>query len=277
MSTHEAGPVDVAAAWDAIAEGFDRRVTPHGMAFGAELMDRLPLGPGTRVVDVGAGTGALSIPAARTGSLVTAVDISPAMIARLAARGHEEGLANLTATVGDGTALAFDDATFDVAVSMNGVSLIPELTTAVDELVRVTRPGGTVMLVTFGPLPRVEFLALPLSALRVVGGDEAPDLPEPLPPFRLAEPTTFERTLLLAGLDEVAVTSETWHVEVPSAQALLDMVLTSNPIAGHLAAGLDDDDLARAGEVLDGLLRRHGEGSAATWLRAEMHIGTGRV
>jgi len=58
-----------------------------------------------RFLDVAAGTGALSIPAARLGAQVMATDISPAMVKRLNARAREEGLPNLDARVMDGLAL----------------------------------------------------------------------------------------------------------------------------------------------------------------------------
>jgi len=84
--------------WDADAEGYDR-APDHGAATGAEraawsgaLARLLPAGGG-RVLDAGAGTGFLSVLAARLGYQVTALDLSPGMLERLRAAASREGLA----------------------------------------------------------------------------------------------------------------------------------------------------------------------------------------
>jgi len=84
--------------WDADAEGYDRS-PDHGAATGAEraawsgaLARLLPSGGG-RVLDAGAGTGFLSVLAARLGYQVTALDLSPGMLERLRTRANHEGLA----------------------------------------------------------------------------------------------------------------------------------------------------------------------------------------
>jgi 2-polyprenyl-3-methyl-5-hydroxy-6-metoxy-1,4-benzoquinol methylase len=79
-------------AWDAIAEGYDRTNTPSQMWLGSEGLRRAGLRPGMRFLDVAAGSGALSIPAARLGARVLATDLSPAMLELLEARAREEEL-----------------------------------------------------------------------------------------------------------------------------------------------------------------------------------------
>ncbi|MPZ87755.1 MAG: methyltransferase domain-containing protein [Nitriliruptorales bacterium] len=278
MTTQAPTPSQVRDAWDAIADGFDRYATPQTMAFGEQVLSRLELGPGVRVLDVAAGTGGLSIPAARTGADVVAVDISPAMIEHLAARGRTEGLTGLEARVGDGEALDFDDATFDVAVSMNGVSLFPDIPGGLRELVRVTRPGGQVLVVTFGPMHKAEFIAFFLGAMQAtVPGSVPPPTGPPMPPFRLADPTTLRRTLQEASLRDVRVETTTWETGFDSVDHLLDTVLTSNPIAGQLTAGLTHEQFGQVRQVLDGMLRERSGGDPGAVLSCEMRIGQGTV
>ena len=74
------------AAWDRIAPGYDEFVTPSHLPLGNEGISRSGVGKGTRFLDVACGSGALSIPAARAGAMVTAVDISPTMVERLNVR-----------------------------------------------------------------------------------------------------------------------------------------------------------------------------------------------
>lgn len=107
----------------------------------SEGLDRADLGRGMRFLDVAAGTGALSIPAARLGARVLATDISSGMLDRLVARARPEGL-EVETRVMDGHGLALDDDSFDVSGSQFGVMLLPDMPRGVSELVRVTRPGG---------------------------------------------------------------------------------------------------------------------------------------
>ncbi len=70
MTTQQAPSIEqIRGAWDGLAGGFDRFVTPETMALGKEVVRRIGLRPGTQVLDVAAGSGALSIPAARVGPM----------------------------------------------------------------------------------------------------------------------------------------------------------------------------------------------------------------
>lgn len=85
---HEVAPPE---AWDAIAAGYDAFVAPGEEPFARAGLDLAALKPGDRFLDVAAGPGGLSLPAARRGAQVLATDWSPAMIERLRARVREEG------------------------------------------------------------------------------------------------------------------------------------------------------------------------------------------
>ena len=80
------------AAWDGIAAGYDEFVTPTEVTLANDALGRVGLAAGVRFLDVAAGAGGLSLPAARIGARVTATDISPKMIERLLARAAAEGL-----------------------------------------------------------------------------------------------------------------------------------------------------------------------------------------
>jgi len=120
------------------------------LPLGPRLAGALPLGPGTRVLDVAAGTGNASLPAALAGAHVTATDLTPELFAagrdRAAAAGVE-----LEWHEADAEHLPFDDESFDVVMSSIGVMFAPHHQLAADELVRVCRPGGSIGLLSWTP------------------------------------------------------------------------------------------------------------------------------
>lgn len=269
-------PEQIRASWDRIAAGFDTFITPMNISFGEDALRRVDLTPGMRLLDVGAGSGALAIPAARRGADVVATDISPAMIERLTARARDEGLTNIDAHVMDGHALELDDDSFDVATSQHGVSLFPDIDRGLRELVRVTRPGGRVLIVAFGPLPKAEFITFFLGALSaaVPGFTGPPTEPPPLP-FQVADPDLLHQKLVQAGLVEVRVTPAVWDIPVPSADHLWDAVTHSNPIGAQLVADLTEGQVTAARRVLDGMLRERSGGTPDAVLHTEVNVGIG--
>lgn len=276
MTTQLPTPVQVRDAWDALAPAFDEHVTPGNTRHGAEILRSIDIGPGTRFLDVAAGSGALSIPAARRGAEVTATDIAPTMIERLTARARAEGLPNLRGQVMDGYALEFADDTFDVAVSQHGVSLFPDVDRGLAELVRVTKPGGKVVIVAFGTVSKAEFLTYFVGAIKAaVPGFEGPPMDPPPLPFQLADPDILRERLRTAGMTGVIVEATTWEMPVESAGDLWTLVTSSNPLGAQVAAGLTDAQRTDAQRVLDGMLRERSGGEPGAVLRSEINVGTG--
>ena len=176
-----------------------------------------------------AGSGALSLPAARLGALVTATDITPAMIERLAERARREGL-DVVTRVMDGHALELDDDHFDIAGSQYGVMLFPDLPRALREMKRVTRPGGRVFLVVYGAPTQVEFLGFFMAAMQanVPGFTGLPLDPPPLP-FQVADPDRLRQALVAAGLKDVRVETVTQATEFRSGQASVGLDREQQP------------------------------------------------
>jgi ubiquinone/menaquinone biosynthesis C-methylase UbiE len=279
MTTQQVPSIEqIRGAWDGIAGGFDQFVTPATMVLGKEVIRRIGLRPGTRVLDVAAGSGALSIPAARIGADVVATDLAPAMIERLDARARAEGLSTLQGRVMDGQALDLDADTFDVAVSMNGVSLFPDMAQGLAELVRVTRPGGRVVIVAFGPIEKVEFIAFFTSAVRaaVPGFTPLPADPPPLP-FQASDPDVLRGRLTDAGLSDVRIDTITWDTAFDSVQHLWHLFTSSNPIGAQMVAGLTAVQRTDVTHVLEGMLRERSAGAPGAVLHAEVNIGIGTV
>ncbi|MFF5787965.1 class I SAM-dependent methyltransferase [Streptomyces sp. NPDC012693] len=119
-------------------------------ALGPALVEACAVKDGDRVLDVAAGSGNASIPAALAGGDVVASDLTPELLAVGRKEAEERGAA-LSWQEADAEALPFDDGTFDVVMSCVGVMFAPHHQTAADELVRVCRPGGTIGLLSWTP------------------------------------------------------------------------------------------------------------------------------
>ncbi len=263
-------------AWDALADGYDTHVTPTHEPLANEALDHIDIRPGMRFLDVAAGSGALGLAAARRGADVLGIDISPGMIDRLNARARRAGLSTLTGQVMDGHDLDLGNDSFDAAGSMFGVMLFPDLPRGLSEMARVTKPGGKVLVVTFGPPAQVEFLGFVMAAVRRVLPDFAglPLDPPPLP-FQVADPGKLGQSMRDAGLGDVRVETAVETQEFASADDLWTWLSSSNPLGAMLTGTLPADAAASAREVLGGMLRERAGGSGPAKLTNPINIAIG--
>jgi len=117
---------------------------------GPRLVEACGIGPGDRVLDVAAGTGNASLPAAATGASVVASDLTPELFEAGRARAAAAGV-ELEWVEADAENLPFDDAAFDIVISSIGVMFAPHHQAAADEMVRVCRSGGKIGLLSWTP------------------------------------------------------------------------------------------------------------------------------
>jgi ubiquinone/menaquinone biosynthesis C-methylase UbiE len=268
---------DTRAAWDAIAPGYDRTNTPTQMWLGNEGLQRAGLASGMRFLDVAAGSGALSIPAARFGARVLAIDQSPAMLDLLRARARQEGL-DIETTVMDGHALQLADNTFDVAGSQFGVMLFPDMPKGIREMARVVKPGGRVLMNVYGDPSKIEFFAFFVTAIQSVRpGFTGPPMDPPPLPFQLRDPERLRNELAHAGLKDVKVETITETTEFRSGEELWDWLVWSNPIVEMVLGGLNLTDHERGviRQALDRLVRERAGSGAAAKLTNPINIGIG--
>jgi SAM-dependent methyltransferase len=120
------------------------------LPLGPRLVEASQIGPGMRVLDVAAGTGNASLPAAERGATVTASDLTPELLEAGRRRAEAAGL-ELEWVEADAENLPFDDESFDVVMSAIGAMFAPHHQDVADELVRVCRPGGTIGLLSWTP------------------------------------------------------------------------------------------------------------------------------
>jgi SAM-dependent methyltransferase len=114
---------------------------------GEALVNGLCIAKGLKVLDLGCGDGTTALPAARLGADVLGVDIARNLVAAGNRRAKEHGLANCRFQEGDACNLhELKDHSFDLVVSIFGAMFAPKPSDVAREMVRVTRPGGRVVM-----------------------------------------------------------------------------------------------------------------------------------
>ncbi len=164
-ATLDKRPFDVATMFDRLAPRYDlvNALATLGLEAGwrRAVLDAVAPRPGERVLDLAAGTGTSSDPIADAGAVVVSVDMSLGML--------EEGrrrYPGLCFVAGDALALPLADASFDAVTTSFGLRNVQDTEAALAELLRVTRPGGRLVVCEFsapvwGPWRRVYRTYLP--------------------------------------------------------------------------------------------------------------------
>lgn len=179
---------------------------------GAVLLAAAAFAPGERVLDIGCGTGATSLAAARAvgpSGRVTGIDISAPMLAGARAARERAGLGNLDLIEGDAARHPLPEAGFDAIVSRFGVMFFADPVAAFRAIGRTLRPGGRIVFVAWaGPEANPWFtVARRVAEARLGPSAEPPAAPEAPGPMAFRDLDRVRGILTAAGLD--AVTGET--------------------------------------------------------------------
>ena len=194
---------DEAAQWTDLVAEYEALVEPFTQQYARAALEMVAgIRPGTRVLDVAAGTGALSLLAAEAGARVLATDLSPGMVARLSQR--LEAFPRCSVLLMDGQALDVADGAFDATFSMFGVMLFPDWRRGLQELARTTRPGGHGCVAVWQGSSGAGPTVLLVEAMRSAFPDkESPALPEGM--AVLSRPGTLASEMAAVGFDDVEV------------------------------------------------------------------------
>jgi len=132
------------ALWE---KGDFTRIADTMRESGEDLVASLGITPATKVLDLGSGDGTTALPAAKLGATVTGVDIAANLVAAGNERASSAGLTNLHFRVGDASNLiGIDSGQFDLVVSIFGAMFAPRPFDVASEMVRVTKPGGRIVM-----------------------------------------------------------------------------------------------------------------------------------
>src|SRR5712675_2179990 len=132
------------ALWE---KGDFTRIAETMRQSGEALVQRIGITQGLKVLDLGCGDGTTALPAARLGADVLGVDIARNLVDAGNRRAQEEGLTNCRFQEGDAANLEeLADRSFDLVVSIFGAMFAPKPFDLAKEMVRVTRPGGRIVM-----------------------------------------------------------------------------------------------------------------------------------
>lgn len=177
-------------------------------------IDQLGLAPGSRVLEVGCGAGFMALALAERGFMVEAIDAVAEMVE--VARGNTAGRAlsgQLALEVGDVYALRFEDASFDLVLAVGVLSWLEHVPAAIEEMARVVRPGGHLLLTCgnwAGLANQLDPVISPLLTPVKVGVKTAlvrSGLRKPTPAMRFPHSRSIDR--VLARLHLVKLKGET--------------------------------------------------------------------
>ena len=127
------------------ARVYDRVFGPVSQPSREAVVRKLAIPPGEQVLEVGVGTG-LCLPMYPRHCTVKGIDLSAAMLQKAADRVQAQGLANVSLEVMDACEMTFDDDTFDLVIAAYVVTAVPDYRKLMSEMIRVSRPGGRIVL-----------------------------------------------------------------------------------------------------------------------------------
>jgi len=182
------------------------QVAKHIETVAEEFIARLALKSGVRLLDVACGSGNLAILAARAGAIVTGVDIAANLLEQARARAESESL-TIQFDEGDAEDLPYNDASFDVVVSMFGAMFAPRPELVAAELARACRTGGRIAMANWTPEGFV-------GQMFKIGGKYSPPPPNMPPPIKWGDEETV-RERLRGAFSDLQLTRRICRFEYP--------------------------------------------------------------
>ena len=250
------------ATWESGDYGiFARYLEPGALIF----LRKLALHPGERYLDLACGAGQLAIPAAAAGAEVTGLDLAANLIAQARQRAREAGL-TVRFDEGDAEALPYPDAGFDVVSSLVGVMFAPRPERVAAELLRVTRPGGRIVLGSWTPQGFIG------GMFRVIGQHVRPSPLMPSPMLWGDEATVRER--LGAGVRDLRFERFAYPVAYPfGPDEVVEFFRAYYGPTNRAFAGLDEVGQAALRADLQAHWERHNQATdGSTRLESELLI-----
>jgi SAM-dependent methyltransferase len=172
------------------------------------LLDRLRLAGGESVLEIGCGTGAVTLPLAKAvgeNGRVVAVDISEPMLGAARQRVSESGMHNVALVLGDAQVLALEQATFDIATSRMGVMFFADPVAAFRNIGGALRSGGRLVFACWAPIAENRHWLISYDIAVRHLGPPAPSLDNEPGPLAFRDPDYIRRVLTAAGFADITI------------------------------------------------------------------------
>lgn len=245
----------------------DYALTAAALAPASErVLDVVGAEPGQRLLDVACGTGNATLAAARRGLVATGVDPAIGLLQICRGRCESEGL-EAEFLGGDAHALPVPRGAFDISVSVFGVVFAPDPSIAIAEMLRATRPGGTVALTSWIPGGAVDSAARLLRT--ALSGEPADDAP------RWQDPAWVEDLLREAGAQDIVLVEEALLFTAVSPEAWFAEQVEHHPVWRYAHRELPEDRWADVRRRSLEVLHAENEDSEAFAARSRYVIARG--
>jgi SAM-dependent methyltransferase len=265
------------ALWE---KGDFTRIAATMRESGEAVVASLGITPGMRVLDLGCGDGTTALPAARRGAEVLGVDIARNLVDAGNTRAQTEQLTNIRFQQGDATSLSeLSDRSFDLVVSIFGAMFAPRPFDVAKEMVRVTRPGGRIVMGNWIP----NDATLVAQILRISS------VYSPPPPAGFISPMTWgieshvvdRFTTAGVPVDRISCVKDTYAFNAPIAPAayVADFRSYYGPTMNAFAAAEQNGKAAELQQELEALFERENRSAdktattiPATFLRVTINV-----
>ncbi|MET1021471.1 MAG: methyltransferase domain-containing protein [Arthrobacter sp.] len=265
--------------WDEFSEGWrkwEAEVLGWQAPFGEAVIQAARLRPDAAVLDVASGTGEPGLTAAGLvpGGSVTLVDLSEGMLRVASEKAMVRGLANVHVVVGHADALPFGDGTFDAVLCRFGLMHFPRVSSAVEEMVRVAKPGARISAAVWGRAAENPWASLVLGTIA-----RHTELPAPPPGtpglFRCAAQGFMDRMFRDAGLVDVSERKVSTDLVKESPELYWEFMtdIATTTAAGLARADEEGRELIRS-EVFQLLGRYEHDGAIRLRTTANIVAGT---
>ena len=239
--------------WNTIAgprwvagQGFRERRNEETLAL---LLNSLRLNGGESVLEIGCGTGAVTLPLAKAvgeHGRVVAVDISEPMLAVARQRVGETGMHNVTLLLGDAQVMALEQGAFDVATSRMGVMFFADPVAAFRNISGALKPGGRLVFACWAPLAENRHWLISYDIAVRHLGPPAPSTDHEPGPLAFGNPDYIRRTLAAAGFAEISIERAHPTIIGGSAEEEARQALMMGPTARLIEAKKPDETTRKA-------------------------------